>query len=171
MRCEPTAPERPWFLGRLGLPALLVLAAGCGPGQGEVSGRVTYKNGPVPGGWITFRPANGRFNAVTAEIDKDGSYPAVSLPCGEVHVLIDNRELAPQEEFGEVNLTVPLSSEARKNLGPKKAKAPRAEKKKRAVKRTDRYVPIPERYHQAETSRLTFTVKRGAQRKDFELTN
>jgi hypothetical protein len=171
MRCELTAPERPWFLGRWGLPALLVVAAGCGPGQGEVSGRVTYKKAPVPGGLITFRPAAARVNSVTVEIDKDGNYPAVTLPGGEVHVCIDNRELAPPVEFGEVNLNVPLTPEARKNLGVKKEKPRRAEPKKRAPKRTDRYVVIPERYHLAETSGLSFTVKRGAQRKDFELTD
>jgi hypothetical protein len=169
MRSEQTAPGRPWFLGRWGLPALLALAVGCGPGQGEVAGRVTYKNAPVPGGLVTFRPADGRFNSVTVELDKDGNFPAVPLPAGEVHVSIDNRELAPADPFGEVSLNVPLTPEAQKNLDVKKKKTARSEKKKRPAKRSDRYVAIPEKYHQAETSGLSFTVKRGAQTQNFEL--
>lgn len=155
-------------LTALGLFALL-LAAGCSsPGQGEVSGKVTYKSKPLPGGLVTFRPADGKHNAVTVELDTEGNYPAVTLPAGEVAVIIDNRDLAPQPDLSGPSLSgIPLSAEAKKVL----KEAPPAPRAGGGGRKSPRYVLIPERYHAAETSGLKFKVERGAQKKDFELTD
>src|SRR5207248_2609234 len=50
---------------------------------------------PVPGAFVSFRPADPKRNMVTAETLEDGSYE-VKLPPGEVQVCVDNRELMPR---------------------------------------------------------------------------
>src|SRR4051812_38647274 len=80
---------------RLGVLLLLpVLAAGCAPRVGHVTGKVTYKGPPVPAGWVLCRPADPAQNAVTVGLKEDGSFEA-DLPAGEVTVSVDNREWEP----------------------------------------------------------------------------
>jgi hypothetical protein len=148
-----------------GLLLALVLLAGCGPGKGEVSGKVTYKGAPLPGGLLTFRHADSRHNSVAVELAEDGSFKVV-LPAGEVTASVDNTGLAPVPELAPPSLTVPLSPEAKKALGS--TAQPKASGG--ATKRSNRYVEIPARYQDAETSGLTFTVKGGSQTQDFALT-
>lgn len=143
----------------------LVFLAGCGPGQGEVSGKVTYKGAPLPGGLVTFRPADPSHNSVAVELAEDGSFKVV-LPAGEVTASVDNLALAPAAELDSGSLTVPLSPEAKKALGSTAQR-----KSSGAAKRSSRYVEIPPRYQDAETSGLTFTVKGGAQTRDLTLTD
>src|SRR5262245_41496563 len=87
--------------GRLACAACLALVAcslatGCGAGRGTVSRRVLVGGQPLPGGWLTFRPADPRQNTVTVPIEADGRFTA-RLPAGEVQISIDNRELEPIE--------------------------------------------------------------------------
>ena len=160
----------------LGLCLCLPVLAGCAPGKGKVSGQVTYKGKAVPGGLVTFRPADGQHNSVTVPLDADGRFPAVELPAGEVLVSIDNRELEPRPTFsGGVPPGVPLSPEAQAKLGKAKPAppAPAADGPPQTgedVRRpTGRYVPIPEKYYDAETSGLKITVKGGDQVENLEL--
>src|SRR5262245_48509919 len=95
---------------------LVPLVAGCGPGEGTVSGKVTYDGKPLPGGLVTFRPADPRQNPVSVQLDKEGNFPATALPVGEVKVCIDNRELEPVPSFGPA-IPGGLSEEAKKALG------------------------------------------------------
>src|SRR5262245_58048810 len=133
--------------------ALALAAAGCGAGQGEISGRVLYDGAPLPGGRLTFRPADPAHNSVSVEIDEQGNYRAV-LPAGEVQVSVDNRELEPPPPSGGPVLPPGLSPEVKKALSAGQP-APAAGGGKKA---SARYVPIPERYYQMETSKLQFTV-------------
>jgi hypothetical protein len=145
---------------------LLAAAVGCGgPGKGKVSGRVLLDGKPLPGGRVTFRPADPRQNSVSAELDEQGNYQA-DLPAGEVKVAVDNRELEPQPPMITGVVPPGISAEAAKVLGGKKGKAAPAEG---GGKPTGRYVPIPNRYYQTESSDLKFTVKRGEQKQDLEL--
>jgi len=154
---------------RFGLVLLLLAVAGCGSGQGQVSGRVLLDGTPVPGGRVTFRPADGRHNSVSAELDREGNYQAV-LPAGEVAVSVDNRELEPVPSLGG-GLPAGLPPEVRKALGGAKAEKPRPTAPENVPERpSGRYVKIPERYYQSETSELRFTVKGGDQKHDIELT-
>jgi hypothetical protein len=152
--------------GGLGL-VLLLAAAGCG-GQGRVSGRVLYNGAPLSGGWVTFRPADSRQNSVAAPIEADGSYSAV-LPVGPVKVSVDNRELAPRSAEPPPELPK-LSPEVLKKLGnPAPGKAAPAPGAGRSEKASGKYVQIPTRYHDVETSGLDFTVTSGEQPHDIEL--
>jgi len=178
MRLLALRPGLTRLSGRLGLLVPLLVALGCSGGTGKVTGQVTYKGKPVPGGLITFRPADSRQNSVPAELDAEGKFSVV-LPAGEVTVSIDNRSLEPQPSFGTV---VPpgLSPEIAKKLGGK-AKAtegpvevdPTKTADPPPTRRSGRYVPIPERYADTETSGLKFTVKGGGaeQTQNFELTD
>jgi hypothetical protein len=146
---------------------ILLCVSGCGGGQAEVSGKVTYKGAPVPGGLVTFRPADARKNAVTAELDQEGTYRA-TLPSGEVTVTIDNRELAPTSDISDAaTLNVPISAEAKKALGRTEKRVAGAARS--GARRSERYVEIPVKYHEAETTDLKFTVGRGSQKQDLTL--
>jgi hypothetical protein len=159
----------------LGFILILPLLAGCSQKTGKVSGQVTYKGRPVPGGWVTFRPADGRHNSQTVQLKEDGTFDGVELPAGEVLVSIDNRELEPRPTvFGGVPPGVPLAPDVRAKLGGKAPAPPvpaDAEPKTgEDVRRpSGRYVPIPEKYYAAETSGLKITVKGGDQTETLEL--
>lgn len=173
-------------LGGLGLPFFLAILAGCSPTAVRVSGTVTYKGQPLPGGLITFRPVDGQYNSVTADIDPQGQY-SVDLPAGEVMVVIDNRRLGSGSEGGgETTLVigpppgVPLAPEMRAKLGG----APRAKAASESHPPSGpksgppsgptsarRYVAIPAKYYTAETSGLNFTVSGKEQTQNFELTD
>ena len=72
---------------RLGPALALILATGCGGGStGSVSGTVTLGNEPLKEGTVTFTPADGKGQTVSAPI-KDGKFSA-SLPVGSMKVQI-----------------------------------------------------------------------------------
>lgn len=134
---------------------------GCGgQREGTVTGKVLIEGAPLPGGLVTFRPADPKRNAVSAELDAQGNYRAV-LPSGEVKVCVDNRDLEP---------TGPIDSILPPGLPPTVAKALQPTKSSpQASKSSSRFVRIPEKYHDIETSELKFTVQGGNQQHDIEL--
>jgi hypothetical protein len=154
--------------GALGLLLLLLVAAGCGPGQGTVSGRVVYNGAPLPGGWVLFRPADSRQNAVSAQVDAEGNYSAV-LPVGPVKVSVDNRDLEPHASVSGL-LPPNLPPEALKALGkPEPGKAAPKPGGASPPKGPGKYVKIPDKYYDTEKSELDFTVTGGEQQHNFEL--
>ena len=156
---------------RLGLLLVFPVLAGCAPRVGHVTGKVTYKGNPVPAGWVQFRPADPGQNSVTAALDADGTFTA-DLPAGEVTVAIDNREWEPRTEGGVPALPagLPISAEARAKLSAGAA-APRREAGSNPGGKSGKYVPLPEKYTDATTSGLKFTIKGGAQTLTIELTD
>lgn len=142
-------------------------AAGCGPGQVNVSGRVLYDGAPLPGGWVTFRPADSGQNAITARIDEQGRYQAV-LPAGDVQACVDNRDLAPREPSPPVALPPDIKNAIEK-AGGKVPAAPAAAPPKEPAA-PGKYVEIPTRYYEAETSGLQFTVSAATKEHDIKLT-
>jgi len=141
------------------LPATLI---GCGPAYNRVSGRVLLDGKPLPGGRVTFRPADSAQNSASAEINEQGQYE-VTLPIGDVQISIDNRELQPRAARGPIELPA---------LGPDiqgKINSEMARSAPTGNKGSGRYVPVPSRYYDAETSGLSFTVKKGDQRHDIDL--
>jgi hypothetical protein len=138
----------------LGFFVLGGLASGCGAGQGTLSGQVLFNGKPLPGGWVTFRPADSSKNSVTALIDVNGHYEA-TLPAGAVKIAVDNREWEPAAA-GKTVLPP----------GVKLPAAPQSTAEAPAVagassKPAGRYIPIPARFYDAEESGLTFTVAPG----------
>jgi hypothetical protein len=152
---------------------LLVFAAlaGCGASRAKVSGRVLFNGAPLPGGLVTFRPEDPAQNSVSARIDEQGNYQAL-VSCGNVQVSVDNRELEPQaREPGGLppGLLPQLSPDAQKALGAKQAEPPSGAASSSSPKSSSRYVPIPPRYYDIETSNLKFRVDKGEQQHDLEL--
>jgi hypothetical protein len=165
--CSLFARRRPVGLGLL---ALLLGCCGCGPGKGTLTGQVLFNNTPLPGGWVTFRPADPRANSVSAELDEKGHYSVV-LPAGEVKVSIDNRNLQERTPVGGgLPPNLPLKDDVRKALTGGNP-TPSPPKEGNAPKPSGRYVPIPARYYTVESSGLRFTVARGGQKHDIELTD
>jgi hypothetical protein len=150
------------FVSCCSLLFLLSVVLGCGPAKGKVSGRVLYDGKPLPGGRVTFRPVDSTQNSVSAELGSQGDFEAV-LPVGEVMVSVDNRELEPRSApDADLPKDLPVSTEAKKHLGS--AKADRATEKS-----SGKYVAIPSKYYNAETSNIRFTVTAGEQKHDIEL--
>jgi hypothetical protein len=62
----------------------LILASGCAPGTGSVSGTVTYKGERVPSGTVSFLSGG---KVLEAEI-RDGAYEISGLPLGESRIAV-----------------------------------------------------------------------------------
>jgi hypothetical protein len=154
----------------------ILFIAGCtsrrGEEQGEVSGKVTYNGKPLPGGRISFYGAKG-YNG-EGIISPQGEY-SLHAPLGEVQIRVDNTILRPNSEEeqekakrfgkGKANL-VKLKPWQQKEGGDKKT-----EEMTTSHGVTGRYVPIPKRYINPNTSGLKYTVKPGSQTFDIELTD
>jgi hypothetical protein len=89
------SPIRVRFLSLfLVVPALALGAIGCGdedrPPSGKVTGTVTYKGAPLPGGSVTFFDANNLKSGErsTATIDQEGHYVMPTAPLGNVKVIV-----------------------------------------------------------------------------------
>ncbi len=78
---------RPLSRGVLWVGGLaLLLAAGCGPRFGNVSGTVTYKGQPLAGGTITFYDAAN--HATSGEIKPDGTYTVSRVALGRARITV-----------------------------------------------------------------------------------
>jgi hypothetical protein len=69
------------------LSSLLVLAAGCGSKGGTVSGKVYYKDKPLPAGSVQFFP-EGKGGDFSSPIKEDGSYSISKVPPGPVKITV-----------------------------------------------------------------------------------
>jgi hypothetical protein len=130
-----------------------LLLSGCGGGiapteNAEITGQVTFKGKPLPGGRITFLTLRGSF-AHVADIDENGNY-RIEAPVGDVKIAVDNRMLKSDPHTqGSPKLKRPGAEEARKLKG--------------------KYVAIPKKYYSPEDSGLTYKVENGSQTKNVEL--
>ncbi len=140
---------------------LLILLAGCGKArrgeeQGEVSGKVLFQGKPLPGGRVSFVAANGGY-ANSEIIDENGNYK-IKAPVGDVKISVDNSMLERKRFSGG---------------GPPKGmhrpRPPGAEAEEKPIK--GQWVKIPNEYRDPSTSGLSYTVKKGAQTHDIELSD
>ncbi len=124
---------------RLGPVLALLLAAGCGGSGGNVSGTVTLGGQPLKEGTVSFTPANGQGQTVSAPI-KDGTFSA-GLPAGDYKVQFS----APR----------PTGKKTKMYNTPD---SPEVEEMAEL---------IPDKYNTRST--LTLTVKGGSQKETFAL--
>jgi hypothetical protein len=123
---------------------------------------VIYKEKPVPGGLVTFRPVAPGHNPVNTYLDEEGRYE-LRVPVGEVVITVDNRELEPQGKG-------PPPSLPGVKLPPIPAKGEAPQENPSAVQwPPGKYVQIPEKYARDEETDLKYTVKSGSQTHNIEL--
>jgi hypothetical protein len=128
------------------LPALRWIAVaacfvvlGCGARDATVSGKITYGSQSVTRGQISFVAADGK--SASGTIHADGAYEVTQVPQGEVVVVVSSVAAEGEAKFGAQVL----------------AKAPK------------RLSLIPERYNDADTSPLKYTISGGSQKIDIQL--
>jgi hypothetical protein len=118
----------------------LLLAAGCGRPMGDVSGTVTFRGEPLALGTIAFINLDG---SVAQGNIEDGLYRIAKVPVGAAKITVSaHPSPIPPNMLANVQA------------------APAYHKK---------FVPIPERYQDADQSGLTYTVVRGKQTHDVPL--
>jgi hypothetical protein len=153
--------------------ALLLLAAGCNS-RGTVSGKVFYKDAPVPGGSLTFLTQQG---SITCPIEEDGSYRAQDLPLGSAQIIV---ETVSARYSGQQS---GLMTFMMKHVPPGEIEQRKKEMEEGNLSRTNRdekmgsasgksgkrYVPIPAHYNDPTHSGLTYNVQGGSQTHDIKL--
>jgi len=139
------------------VPVFLVLVSGCQKGNpnalAKLSGKVTYKGAPVTGGNLMLTAKKGgAINSII--ISPDGTYSLTDLPEGEMTVTIETESIKESgaEEYGGKKM--PTSPQ------PKGANIVKG-----------KYVKIPDKYNNINTSGLSVTLTAGDNTKDFDLTD
>jgi hypothetical protein len=159
MACSARFPVRLFSLV-LFLSALAL--AGCGPRVGIVSGKVTYKNAPLPSGTITFIGGGKGDKPQWSPIAADGSYQVNNVPVGNVKVTVETTPPTNLPGVGGGTVKPPTVPGVppppdSSSLGGADASKPGA------------YVPIPTKYKDADQSGLGMEVKSGKQEKNWDL--
>src|SRR5262245_65353954 len=68
--------------------AVLALAAGCGGGRGDASGKVTYQGKTLVWGTVQFEGSDGTLKQ--CNINPDGTYSVQGLATGEAKVAVSS---------------------------------------------------------------------------------
>jgi hypothetical protein len=116
--------------------------AGCGPKRGTVDGKITIDGRPVNSGRVFFRSADEK-SVVFAYIDRDGSYHAMDVPMGPMNVWVTPPTKMEREKAQRI-----AAGRAKKGTAPEAPEAPVVS-----------FVPIPKKYQDPTTSKLTTTVQ------------
>lgn len=132
----------------VGLCSLLSLLAGCGSGEPVVTGTVSYKGQPLPGGNVYFVGADGTTREAT--IERDGSYKMTNPPTGQVSAAVKVPDYRP-----------PAKPTAPRGDAPDPGGAGKVA--------TFTPVNVPSKYANPKISGLTYNVAGGNQRIDITL--
>jgi len=133
-----------------------VAAASCSPQGPEVpleetgvtlEGNITYGGQPVPLAAVTVLPAGGGAGA-TGFADDDGHFKVLNVPVGEVKIGV-NSDAARGPMMGRA-----MAGTDPKAKGGKRAALPKL-------------IDLPRKYQDAETSGITTTVTKGANKFDI----
>jgi hypothetical protein len=160
--------------------ALLALAGGCGGATGDVSGKVLYKGKPVVLGTVTFIGADGK--QVQCTIQPDGSYSVAGVAIGEAKVLVDspNPSAGGQPAAERGGGARPGRGGGRPGADPNAPTAPPgAPKVEREMPSgpavspevAAQWVKIPDAYSSTTDTPLRFTVKKGSNTANIELSD
>jgi|SRR5262245_16226834 len=146
--------------GRFCRFALVILVLGAAVGcksWGTVSGKITYKNKPIPGGSIQFLGSDGA--VYSAEVNKeDGSY-SVRVPSGDAQVLISCIDDEVMVKYVKERSAAGKGTTDFSKPPPNLPKEPPS----------GTFSLIPEKYGDFQSSGLKVTVKAGPNTQDFPL--
>jgi hypothetical protein len=121
---------------------LFVGLAGCGDStKSSISGKVTYKSAAVTGGTITLVPASMGGNSFVIDIGADGAFSTGDVAPGQYKVSVSTD-----------NVAAPVAPPAGAKDYPMPGTGTQAKK-----------VVIPDKFKNADTSGITWTVKSGKQ--------
>lgn len=118
--------------------------AGCGPGVGDLNGKVTFENKPVCSGSVLVQGSDGIVKG--GEIKPDSTYRIEGIAAGAV----------------KVSLNSPDPGEMKVAMRKKDQEPP-------APKDRSKWFAIPEDYADFDKSGLTFNLKRGSNNWDIPL--
>ena len=128
------------------LPVLLLgFVAGCGPGRGDVTGKVTYKDKPIVFGTVQFETKEG---IKQGNINADGTYSVPGVVAGEIKAAVNS----PNPSSSDRSPLVREGQEPPPKLPEVKG-----------------WFPIPQEYQNLSAPQLTYTVKTGQNKIDIEL--
>lgn len=166
--------------------AAAVLGCSASVAPGKVKGTVSVNGQPLKAGVVFFTYQQGG-TQYRAEIKSDGTYQFFDIPIGAVVVTFDNSAFNPEGKSPPAYNTV-MGQKYNKGMSKNyseydammgKGPAGKAEgegkdtvslSKEEKEKFAKVYVKLPRKYTSDKTSPLTFTVERGWQTKDFDLT-
>src|SRR5262249_13143446 len=136
-------PQRRLIIGWLVGGLVLVTSMGCGPGRGELSGKVTYGNKPLRMGSVVVLGSDGI--PKSALIQENGSYTITEIAACCLKLSVTS----PDPGRSQPSQRIPGTPQ------PK-------------VDRTG-WFAIPDKYGDFEKSGLTFDLKPGPNTRDLEL--
>lgn len=142
---------------------LFPLAAGCGSSsQGTVSGKVSYKGKPLPGGEVRFFPEaeGGSFYSAIAS---DGSYSITKLPRGPAKITVTFSRENPLTKMNPR-----IKAKAEKGI-QQQMEATKAHSKGESAPASTENVTLPEKYGDPAKSGLKVDVTGGKQTFDMNL--
>jgi hypothetical protein len=153
------------LLAILLLVTISVTLSGCARQTGRkstgiVTGKVTYKGEPLPGGSIHFFMADGPEFAFM--IRSDGTFVA-EVPAGPATIAVETESAKYKGSRAE------MMKKWRKVAGPEYVHMKRETAPSEPFGPTIAYREIPERYSDPGQSGLTHDVVPGPQQRDFEL--
>jgi hypothetical protein len=157
------------FLLSTAVVAFLVTGmSGCGAGSqtpAKVTGKVTYKGKPLPGGNIIFHTEKGTYNVALAQ-DGSGTYNAPDLPIGLMKVTVET-------EFLNQGKVINPGGERAQQISMDRRKAEQAGGfgPPSSEQLAARYVKIPEKYSKFAKTPLSTTLEKGPQVRDYDLTD
>lgn len=135
------------------LLASVLLLSGCGGGgkkkETSASGKVTYNGQIVSGGSIALVAADGKGQPLKMPLNSNGTFTITQPPEGEMKVVIETESVKGQTG----------------------APPPGMEKADLSKLNLPKYVKIPSSYGDANTTPLRWTIQKGENKKDFELTD
>jgi hypothetical protein len=143
---------------------LLLWAAGCSS-KGSVTGKVFYKDKPLPGGLVLL--SHPQLGIVRSRIDADGSYQFASIPPAEVKIAVTGpeakkgRPLPKGLDWEKLKEAYPGVSdeEIERRMGFQRPGSSSA----------GPTVALPKKYEDPEQSGLTYAVTDGSQTHDIKL--
>jgi hypothetical protein len=130
----------------VGVAVLLPLAAAGCAGQGDVSGKVSYKGKPLVWGTVQFEGSDNLLRQ--ANINSDGTYAIRGVAIGQAKVAVSS--INPQSS----------------DFQPRQVEGKAPPKPRPKV---TGWFPIPEKYDTPYKSGLVYTIKRGENKFDIEL--
>jgi hypothetical protein len=133
------------FCSALAFALLVFSMVGCGPGRGDVSGKVTYQGKPLVFGTVQFETKEG---IKQSNIKEDGTYTIPRVVAGEIKAAVNS----PNPNSSDHQAIMREGQEPPPPRTPIKG-----------------WFAIPAEYQNLSSAKLSYTVNTGQNKFDIEL--